>query len=174
MHNQHIRKGFSMSNKKTETKTKHPPANCRKIKCNLMNNNSSIILYDKEFYIYNLPIALCMLFMWLFGATGLLLGLWTGYLILAIIFCFVLAFLGYVFCRTYINGKQIYRFSIDQVRKITCDREIVRIYLKEHHHMIELKMAPHHQAMLLSQVGNSLRIDFGLDPQIEPNLLWFK
>ena len=163
-----------MNNKHTETTRKHPPANCRKIKCNLMNNNSSIILYNKEFYIYNLPILVCVLFMWLFGFTGLILGLWTGYLGIAAILGIVLALFGYFFCRTYINGKQVYRFSIDQVRKIACDREVVRIYLKENHHMIELKMPPRYQAMLLAEVGNSLRLDFGLDPQVENNLLWFK
>lgn len=153
---------------------KHPPFTCRKIKCNLMNNNSSIILYDKECYIYNLPILVSILFMWLFGASGLIIGLWIGYLGLAAIFCLVFALAGYFFCRTYINGKKVKQFSIDQIRKITCDREVVRLFLKEKQEMIEMKMSPRYQAMLLSQVGNSLRIDFDLDPQVEPNLLWFK
>ncbi len=163
-----------MSKNTSANKVKRPPFSCRKIKCNMMNHNTSIILFDKHCYIYNLSIFVTILMMWLFGFTGLLIGLQFGLFELGVALCVVFAFLGYMFSRAFFYGKLMRHFPIDQIKKITCDREIVRIYLSEKNEMLEMKMSPNNQMMLLAQVGNSLRIDFGLNPQVEPNLLWVK
>lgn len=161
-----------MSN--AEKTKKHLPLICRKIKCNVLNNNSAIYLYNKTCFIYNLPILVIILFIWLFGVSGFIIGLMIGIYEVMAILSVVFAFLGYLFASTFVKGKRYKEFSIDQIRKITCDREIVRIYLSENNQMIEMKMSPRYQATLLAEVGNSLRIDFNLNPQIEPNLLWMK
>ncbi len=161
-------------NNTAKVKTKHPPFSCRKIKCNMMNHNTSIILYNKTCYIYNLSIFVTILSMWAFGIAGLIIGLQFGIFELSAALCVVFAFLGYMFARAFFYGKLVRTFPIDQIKKITCDREMVRIYLAQNNEMIEMKMSPNNQIMLLTQVGNSLRIDFHLNPQVEPNLLWIK
>lgn len=161
-------------NKSDKVKHKRPPFSCRKIKCNMMNHNTSVILYDQNCYIYNLSIVSTILMMWLFGLSGLIIGMEIGVFELAIGICLVFAVLGYLFSRSFLYGKLVKIFSIDQIKKITCDREMVRIFLAEKNEMIEMKMAPHYQTMLLVQVGNSMRTDFDLNPQVEPNLLWIK
>ncbi len=164
---------MSKNNPRKE-RVKRPPFSCRKIKCNMMNHNTSIILFDKNCYIYNLSIFVVILMMWLFGFAGLMLGLCFGVFEIAVVVCVVFAFLGYLFSLSFFYGKLTRHFSIDQIKKITCDREVVRIYLTENNEMLEMKMSPKNQLLLLSQVGNSLRYDFNLDPQVEPNLLWFR
>ncbi len=156
---------------KSETKL---PLHCRHIKCNYMNHNTSIILYDKRLYLYNLPIIIAILLIWLFGFTGLFLGLLTGYLYLGILFSIGFAFFGYFFARTFIRGKRVREFSIDQIRKITCEMATVRVFLAEKNEMLELKMSPRFQRELLNAISHSLREDFHLDPQVSQNMLWFK
>ena len=164
-----------MREKKTQKLSKkRPPFSCRKLKCNMLNHNTSIILYDKTCYIYNLPIMVTILVMWLFGITGMIIGMEIGYFYLAAALCVICAVLGYLFSRSFLYGKKIKEFSIDQIRKITCDREIVRIFLAGNNEMIEVKMAPRFQQLLLEETGVSLRTDFGLNPQVESHMLWLK
>ncbi len=150
------------------------PLYCRHIKCNYMNHNTSIILYDKRIYFYNLPFVITLLLIWLFGFTGLFLGLLTGYLYLALLFSIGFAFFGYFFARTFIRGKLIRECSIDQIRKITCEMATVRIFFSKNNEMLELKMSPRFQRELLNGVSISLREDFRLDPQVNRNMLWIK
>lgn len=164
-----------MSQTKTNEKTKkHPPFSCRKIKCNLMNHNTSIILYDKICYIYNLPIIVTILTMWLFGVSGLIIGMEIGIYELAAGLCLLFACFGYLFSRSFLYGKKIKQFPINEIKKITCDREIVRIFLSTGNEMLEFKMAPRHQQVLLTESAKSLRCDYNLNPQVEQNMLWFQ
>ncbi len=78
-----------------ETKSfKKPPLTCRKLKCNLLNHNTAIILYNKTCYFYNLPILVTVLVMWLFGLAGLIIGMQIGIFELAAVLCCIFALLG--------------------------------------------------------------------------------